>query len=336
MAEIANDISNTQQTSSDTVENKINPILQSLVFGDRYNQPLSVGVLPTPLQSLKFGYRYNQPLSIGEIPSSLQSLVFGLDYDQPLPVGVLPSSLQSLVFGGYYNQRLSVGVLPTSLQSLVFGDRYNQPIAVGVLPSSLQSLKFGHIYLEISPTRVLVDFKQTIANRNFIKLGSLGVIKLPNIKFSKITSSWTKGPNNIPPTTFNPNPNSIHYDRQYLLVYPIKSTDYVTVNNHKYFKLHSFPYSANQVIFVMSESGELAYYTSNQSIYDKVQFEISTMKLFIGDPMFVQYKDHQDDSDLKKIYILTHFCEGGDLEQLFQSMTKWYVILIIRCLPYHI
>ncbi|EGG19858.1 FNIP repeat-containing protein [Cavenderia fasciculata] len=327
--------------------------LQSLVFGDDYNQPLSVGVLPSSLQSLVFGYKYNQPISVGVLPSSLQSLVFGDDYNQPLSVGVLPSSLQSLVFGDDYNQPLSVGVLPTSLQSLVFGYKYNQPLSVGVLPTSLQSLEFGssynqrlsvgvlptslqsllfgHINIEISPTRVLVDFKQTIANRNFIKLGSLGVIKLPNIKILPKITSWYNGQNNILTlTTFNPNPNSINYDPNYLMVYPIKSTDYVTVNNHKYFKLHPFPYSDNQVIFVMSESGVLFVYkeidySSNQSIYNKVQFEITTMKLFISDSMFVQYKDHQDDSDLKKIYILTHFCEGGDLEQLFQSMTKWNI-----------
>ncbi|EGG19819.1 hypothetical protein DFA_06921 [Cavenderia fasciculata] len=47
------------------------------------------------------------------------------------------------------------------------------------------------------------------------------------------------------------------------------------------------------------------------------------MKLFIGDDMFVQYKDHQDDTDLKKMYLLTHFYEGGDLEHLCQSIYGW-------------
>ncbi|EGG19813.1 hypothetical protein DFA_06915 [Cavenderia fasciculata] len=310
--------------------------LQSLVFGYYSDQPLSVGG-PSTLKSLKFGNRYNQAILVGVLPSSLQSLAFGDGYNQPLTVGVLPSSLQSLKFGGDYNQPLTVGVLPTSLRSLVVGNNFNQTLSVGALPSTLLSLKLGQrLYIDISQRRILLD--SMLIKRNFIKLGPLGVIKLPNIKIlSPITSSWDKRLNNIrTPTTCNPNPNSINYDPNYLMAYPINTTEYVLVNNHKYFKLHSFPHSANQVIFVMCESsGELFVYKEidysnkknnyeiDQKIYDKAQFEISTMKLFINDSMFVQYKDHQDDTDLKKMYLLTHFCEGGDLEQLFQSIYKW-------------
>ncbi|EGG19799.1 hypothetical protein DFA_06901 [Cavenderia fasciculata] len=337
--------------------------LQSLVFGDRYNQPLPVGVLPSTLQSLVFGYYYDQALSVGVFPSSLLSLVFGHRYNQPLSVGVLPTSLQSLEFGDRYNQPLRVGVLPSSLQSLVFGDGYNQPLPVGVLPS-LQSLRFGWDLQ--SAIRYICPFDQSIGiSKGFVKYPSIGVIKLPfeNNKTVIFAHQRINAPTPFesidcrphlfrpPPivegddphngtnidddskqqkgTSLNTNPNSINYSTKYLMTYPIDQSSFVTVNSNKYFKLHSFPYSANKVFLVMSESYDelLVYkeidYSLNQSIYDKIQFEIETMKLFINDSMFVQYKDHQDDTDSKKIYILTHFCEGGDLEQLFQSIYKW-------------
>ncbi|EGG19230.1 putative calmodulin-binding protein [Cavenderia fasciculata] len=321
--------------------------LQSLVFGIRYNQPLSVGVLPSSLQSLKFGDYYNQPLSVGVLPSSLQSLVFGIEYNQPLSVGVLPSSLQSLVFGNRYNQAISVGVLPTSLHTLKFRGEYNQPLLVGVLPTSLQSLIFC-ADLGSNPLRLFVDFNQSISVvRNFIKLGSYGLIKLSKaVHLILSATSPSKQPiailnNNNQQITFNSNPNCISFDSTQIYAYPITDfidskgvqaypiTNFISVNNKKYFKLHTFPYSANQVILVMCESSSELYvykeidYSNNPKIYDQVQFEITTMKLFIGDDMFVQYKDHQDDTHSKKIYLLTHFCEGGDLEQLFQSIYKW-------------
>ncbi|EGG14180.1 hypothetical protein DFA_11949 [Cavenderia fasciculata] len=274
--------------------------LQSLEFGVNYNQPLSVGVLPSSLQSLKFGKYYNQLLSVGVLPPSLQSLVFGKYYNQPLLVGVLPSSLQSLEFGNDYNQSISVGVLPSSLQSLEFGNDYNQPISVGVLPSSLQSLEFGRrLDSPPPPLRFLCDFNQPIGiSRRFVKLSS-GVFKLP---FNQPLIFSTTGSSN--------STNTPH------LLDPLLNANN-TVNNNKYYILHSFPYSANKYVYKEID------YSFNQTIYDKVRFEISTMKLFINDDMFVQYKDHQDDIDSKKIYLLTHYCEGGDLEQLFQSIYKW-------------
>jgi len=60
--------------------------------------------LPTRLQSLEFGDGFNQPLEAGVLPSSLQSLTFGYCFNQPLEAGVLPSSLQLLAFN--YGSRI--------------------------------------------------------------------------------------------------------------------------------------------------------------------------------------------------------------------------------------
>ncbi|EGG20679.1 putative protein serine/threonine kinase [Cavenderia fasciculata] len=269
--------------------------LQSLVFGDRYNQALSVGLLPSSLQSLVFGYYYNKSIPVGVLPSLL-SMKFGIRYNQSIPVGVLPSSLQSLKFGNHYNQPLSVGVLPSSLQSLEFGNGYNQALSNGVLPSSLLSLKFGGD--SIVPIRFFVDFKKSISlSRKFLKTKS-SVIKLPSIKAPLILSTTISSPSlhhldmiSEHPESLNQNPNSINCDPNYLMTYHITSTDFFLVNQHKYFKLHTFPYSANKVFLVMCQSsGELYVYKEidysiNPKIYSKVQFEISTMQLFIGDDM---------------------------------------------------
>ncbi|EGG19845.1 hypothetical protein DFA_06947 [Cavenderia fasciculata] len=317
--------------------------LQSLEFGDEYNQPLSVGVLPSPLQSLVFGDKYNQPIAVGVLPSSLQSLVFGNRYDQPLSVGVLPSSLQSLEFGWHYNQPLSVGVLPPSLQSLVFGWSYNQPLSVGVLPTSLQSLVFGIRYDQPLSVGVLPPSLQSLVfGWSYNQRLSVGV--LPSSLQSLVFGDRYNQPISVGvlPSSLQ----SLKFDFTYpelLLLFLVDfkqpigvSRNFITSKSHgviklpntiKYHLTLSTTLSPKEQV-ISESSGEMFVYkeidySSNQSIYDKTLFEITTMKLFINDSMFVQYKDHQDDSDLKKIYILAHFCEGGDLEQLFQSMTKW-------------
>ncbi|EGG20001.1 hypothetical protein DFA_07116 [Cavenderia fasciculata] len=277
--------------------------LLSLEFGDDFNQSLSVGILPTSLQSLKFGGRYDQPLSVGVLPSSLQSLKFGDRYNQPLSVGVLPLSLQLLEFGRDYNQPLSHGVLPPSLLSLVFGCCFNQPILVGVLPSSLQSLTLSRDYdqpLSIRvfprsirsvifhwflvknpylkkqqrPLTIQSDFKKSIkVGRYYLEIGPYQLLKLPSKKDS-IIFTYTGSPSDIDITNcFNQplpllnvlsNPNSINYDPKYVVPYPFKKCNFVTVNNHKYFKLYSFPCTLNKVFLVISaSSSELAVILNN-------------------------------------------------------------------------
>ncbi|EGG24679.1 hypothetical protein DFA_02923 [Cavenderia fasciculata] len=334
--------------------------LQSLKLSYSNDQPLSVGVLPSSLQSLKLRYRNDQPLSVGELPSSLQSLEFYY-YNKPLSRGVLPSSLQSLVFGNYFIQPLSPGVLPTSLQSLTFGDRYNQAISIGVLPSSLQSLTLNRHYDQpisfgVLPqsmqsltfnirggdsTTILCDFKQSIqVSKNYIRIGLNGLVKLPSKIGSIIFTTTRSSPSDIDiakcfsnqttqsNTNLQSNPNSINRDPKYVLTYPISQTEYVTVNNNKYFKLYPYPYTANKVFLVLSESSRVLYvykemdYSKSKSIHDRAQFEVKCMKLFLNDDMFVQYKDHEDKTDELKYCILTLYYQGGDLDQLCQYKIK--------------
>eukprot|EP00439_Symbiodinium_sp_Y106_P040795 s653_g5.t1 len=118
--------------------------LQTLTFGNRFNQSLAGIQLPSSLQSLTFGFDFNQSLEGLQLPSSMQSLTFGNRFNQSLAGIQLPSSLQSLTFGHDFNQSLEGLQLPSSLQSLTFGNRFNQSLAGIQLPSSLQSLTFGH------------------------------------------------------------------------------------------------------------------------------------------------------------------------------------------------
>ena len=79
------------------------------------NQQLNQGIqLPSSLQSLSFGDGFDQSLEGIQLPSSLQSLMFGNDFDPRLEGIQLPSSLQSLMFGHDFNQSLDSIQLPAA------------------------------------------------------------------------------------------------------------------------------------------------------------------------------------------------------------------------------
>eukprot|EP00439_Symbiodinium_sp_Y106_P022221 s3802_g2.t1 len=120
--------------------------LQSLTFGQYFDQSLEGIQLPSSLQSLTFGQYFDQSLEGIQLPSSLQSLTFGDYFNQSLEGIQLPSSLQSLTFGSGFNQSLEGIQLPSSLQSLTFGYEFNQSLEGIQLPSSLQSLTFRSEY----------------------------------------------------------------------------------------------------------------------------------------------------------------------------------------------
>jgi len=58
--------------------------LETLVFGDSFNQSLAGLRLPNSLQRLTFGNLFNQILDGVSLPNSLQSLTFGLEFNQTL------------------------------------------------------------------------------------------------------------------------------------------------------------------------------------------------------------------------------------------------------------
>ncbi|EFA78819.1 hypothetical protein PPL_08283 [Heterostelium album PN500] len=149
----------------------------NITFGYRFNQILSVGVLPESLELLEFGDGFKQILSVGVLPESLKSLKFGIYFDQILSFGVLPKSLESLEFGDIFNQILSVGVLPESLESLKFGYRFNQILSVGVLPESLESLEFGDGFKQILSVGVLPESLKSLKfGIYFDQILSVGVL----------------------------------------------------------------------------------------------------------------------------------------------------------------
>eukprot|EP00434_Breviolum_minutum_P007396 symbB.v1.2.006527.t2/scaffold389.1/size214891/2 len=138
-----------------SLENVILPGgLQSLTFGDGFDQSLENVTLPSSLQSLTFGNGFDESMENITLPSSLQSLTFGIlesltfgdNFNQSLENVTLPSSLQSLTFGDDFDQSLENVTLPSSLQSLTFGDDFDQSLENATLPSSLQSLTFGDCF----------------------------------------------------------------------------------------------------------------------------------------------------------------------------------------------
>ena len=76
--------------------------------------------MPGSLQSLSFGERFNQSLDRVTLPSGLQSLTFGPNFNEDLEKVKWPSNLKSLTFSGRFNKRMR---LPSSLHSVTCGAR---------------------------------------------------------------------------------------------------------------------------------------------------------------------------------------------------------------------
>lgn len=110
--------------------------------------------LAQTLQSLTFGDSFNQSLQGLTLPLTLQSLTFGNKFNHSLQEVCLPGSLQSLTFGNQFNQSLRGLRLP-NLQSLTFGHRFNQSLQGLSLPN-LQCLTFLGCYLLGSSSYFLV------------------------------------------------------------------------------------------------------------------------------------------------------------------------------------
>ena len=116
--------------------------IQSITFGNSFNQDLSNTAFPSSLQSITFGENFNQDLSNTAFPSSLQSIMFGNSFNQSLSNTAFPSSLQSITFGKNFNQDLSNTALPASLQTIGFRENFNQDLSNTTFPSSLKVIHF--------------------------------------------------------------------------------------------------------------------------------------------------------------------------------------------------
>ena len=74
--------------------------------------------LPVSLQSLEFGDMFDQSLGRVSLPSGLQTLIFGHSFNQSFEEVTLPSGLHNLEFGNNFVQSLEHVTLPSNLQSL--------------------------------------------------------------------------------------------------------------------------------------------------------------------------------------------------------------------------
>ena len=70
--------------------------------------------LPCSLQTLTFGDYFNQSLEGVALPSSLRTLTFGSEFNQSLEGVALPNCLESLTFSDKFNQSLEGVTLPKS------------------------------------------------------------------------------------------------------------------------------------------------------------------------------------------------------------------------------
>ena len=127
--------------------------LQTLTFGEFFNESLENTTLPSSLQSLTFGYWFRRSLDNTTLPSGLDNLEFGFYFNQRLDNTTLPSGLRSLSFDyGHFNRSLDNTTHPVCPQRLTFGMSFNQILDSTRLPSGLKSLTFRE------------DFNQSLNN----------------------------------------------------------------------------------------------------------------------------------------------------------------------------
>ena len=117
-------------------------LLESLTFGDKFNQPIDRICLPDNLKCLTFGDEFNQSINGVELPIGLRELTFGRDFNKSTK-NVKWSLLEKLTFGDKFNQPIIGQSFPDNLKCLTFGDEFNQSIDGIVLPSGLKELTFG-------------------------------------------------------------------------------------------------------------------------------------------------------------------------------------------------
>ncbi len=116
--------------------------LQTLSFGDLFNQPLTRNTLPANLHTLEFGISFNQSLAGVTLPTSLHTLVFGHSFTQSLSGITLPEDLHTLQFGAHFDVSFHGGIYPSKLHTLSFGCFFDP--AAGTVPLAIhRTLTFG-------------------------------------------------------------------------------------------------------------------------------------------------------------------------------------------------
>jgi hypothetical protein len=172
--------------------------LQSITFGDEFNETIIRDNIPESVTSLTFGKNFNnggERLIIkNNLPTELTSLTFGDKFNNnnlPISGGDLPERLTSLTFGKNFNngrQPMGANVLPENLTSLTFGERFSngrQPMDDNVLPKKLTSLTFGD---DFDDGKLILHPGNPLSNssNNFLPPE---IITLNFVSFDKIMSS---------------------------------------------------------------------------------------------------------------------------------------------------
>jgi hypothetical protein len=117
---------------------KLPPSITNLRLGDIFDDNIDdIGHKFPALQTLIFGDLFNQEMTNVYLPPTLSSLQFDGDYDQNIDIEL--NSLQVLQFGGQFNQPINASW--PELISLIFGDRFDQDL------SNLKSPKLNNLTL---------------------------------------------------------------------------------------------------------------------------------------------------------------------------------------------
>ncbi|GAM17047.1 hypothetical protein SAMD00019534_002220 [Acytostelium subglobosum LB1] len=112
-------------------------------------------------------------------------------------------------------------------------------------------------------------------------------------------------------------------------IYPSHFFRQVDINGWLFDILLQFGNGSNKVFLCMdSESKELRvckqidYATFTQKQYDRIFTEIAAMQRLRHCPHIVKYINHYRDPEIKRVYIVMEYCEGGDLHQYIQDIEQ--------------
>ncbi len=159
-----------------------------LTFEERFNQSLSIGVIPNSVTHLSFDIcsRFNQPIVIGVIPNSVTHLEFGFDFNQSL---IIPNSVTHLIFHRNLGNEPVLKVIMNSVTHLYFRGFYDTSIEDinkflnmkfnYMIPKSIQYVNDVFYYRYFSKS----EFNQELTQKVFNPLRLQKIAKEYHIEF---------------------------------------------------------------------------------------------------------------------------------------------------------
>jgi len=131
-------------------------ILEELVLGDKFNQP--VNNLSPNLKKISFGYEFNN--YVDNLPNNIEYIKFGHNFNYQ--VDYLPCSLKYIIFGNNFN--FTIDNLPSSIVYVELDKEFNK--SINCIPVNLKKIKLNKEYYEKNKKHI----ENIILSNEFIEI----------------------------------------------------------------------------------------------------------------------------------------------------------------------